>query len=220
MHICNNQPRKLQAATPNYDQSDLLLIAEGDEKAFFNFYSYHASQLRPFIIHYTGSATDTEDIIQETFIRVWLNRDRLASIENIPGWIYRIAARVYLDQLDREIKRRKRKDAFGRALYGTGFDIPAERTQVQEIHHRIRLALNTLSEQKQIVFQLNREKGLKPAQIAAQLNIPVGTVKNQLSAALREVREQLLASGYGPITILYLQALLAYYFSKISWFPA
>jgi RNA polymerase sigma-70 factor (ECF subfamily) len=204
----------LQAATPNYDQTDLLLIAEGDEKAFYTFYSYHASQLRPFLLNYTGSATDTEDIIQETFIRVWLNRDRLPAIENLSGWMYRIAARVYLDHLDREIKSRKRKDAFGQALYGSGQDRSAERTQVLEINHQIRQALQTLSEQKQLVFRLNREKGLKPAQIAAQLNIPVGTVKNQLSATLREIREQLLASGYGPISVLYLQALLSFFFSE------
>jgi DNA-directed RNA polymerase specialized sigma24 family protein len=40
-------------------------------------------------------------------------------------------------------------------------------------------------------------------EIAEKLRIPVGTVKNQLSAALKEIRELLIASGHGPVLIIY-----------------
>lgn len=186
------------------EKNDLLLIADGDEKAFFEFYSKQSDLLRPFLLTYTRSETDVEDIIQETFIKVWLNRNRLPDIENIRGWICRIASRVYLDHLERELKLRERKASFGEALYGPGLVVSGERTRLTEITNSIRKALDELPEQKKKVFCLNRELGMKPAEIAALLKIPVGTVKNQLSAALRQVREQLAASGYGPVTVLYL----------------
>ena len=178
-----------------HEDIDLSLIAEGDEKAFYTFYSHYSNLLRPFLLQYTQSQTDVEDIIQETFMRVWLNRDRLHEIENLGGWIYRIASRVYLDHLDRHIKHHERKAAFGESMYGSGQVVSSERTHLHELHNIIQRILGNLTEKKKQVFRLNREMAMKPAQIAAQLNMPVGTVKNQLSAALREIRDQLAAAG-------------------------
>lgn len=193
----------MQRSTSYQENTVLSLIADGDEKAFFQFYNQYASLLRPFLLNYTRSETDVEDIIQETFIRVWLNRDRLPEIENMAGWIYRIASRVYLDHLDREMKRRERKGSFGQFMYGAGLVVSSERTHFLELNNIIQRVLNTLPEQKKNVFRLNRELQMKPAQIAAQLNMPVGTVKNQLSAILREMRDQLSSAGYNSLTILY-----------------
>jgi len=186
----------------------LSLIAEGDEKAFYTFYFHYGNLLRPFLLQYTRSQNDVEDIIQETFIRVWLNRDRLQEIENLAGWLYRIASRVYLDHLDRNIKRNERKAAFGELLYGSGQVTSSERTHLHELHNIIQRILDNLPEKKKQVFRLNREMAMKPAQIAARLNMPVGTVKNQLSAALREIRDQLAAAGYGTLSIMYLFSIL------------
>lgn len=183
---------------------DLPLIADGDENAFYRFYNHYAGLLRPFLLSYTRTGADVEDIIQETFVRVWLNRDRLHEIENLKGWLYRIASRVYLDHLERDIKRRDRKASFGESMYGSGMVTSSERTHLNEVNDIIRGILNNLSGQKRKIFRLNREMQLKPAQIAAQLNMPVGTVKNNLSAVLREIRERLALAGYGPLSVLYL----------------
>jgi RNA polymerase sigma-70 factor (family 1) len=191
-----------------HEKIDLLLIADGDEKAFFSFYNHYANGLRPFLFQYTRSTTDVEDIVQETFIRIWLNRDRLHEIENIRAWVYRIASNVYLDHLEREIKQRERKPAFGESMYGSGLVVSSERTHLHDMHNIIDRVLNDLPEQKKKIFRLNRELSMKPGQIAARLKMPVGTVKNQLSAILREIREQLTQAGYGPFTLFYLLSIL------------
>ncbi|MGX5816729.1 RNA polymerase sigma factor [Chitinophaga lutea] len=177
------------------------LIADGDEKAFFEFYNRHSSLLRPFLLQYTRTETDVEDIIQETFIKIWMHRDQLPGIENVRAWVCRIASRVYLDHLDRELRARDRKETAGRDWYGAGQVSSEERTRLKEINISIRSALDGLPETKKKVFRLNRELGMKPAEIAELLDVPVGTVKNQLSAALREVRDRLVASGYGPMVM-------------------
>lgn len=177
-------------------------MAEGDERAFHQFYTFYSALLQPFLKKYTRQEADIEEIIQETFIRVWMNRDRLPDIEHIQAWIFRIASRVYIDHLSRQVKIAQRKDLYGTILYGSGATDPEERTALAEIRLNIHKAVEQLSEQKKKVFHLNRELGMKPAQIAGQLNMPVGTVKNQLSAALKEIREQLIAAGLGPIALL------------------
>jgi RNA polymerase sigma factor (sigma-70 family) len=199
----------LQPRVPYDEKTILFLIADGDEKAFFSFYSHYSNLLRPFLLHYTRSDTDVEDIIQETFIRVWLHRDQLPEIDNISGWIYRIASRVYLDYVDREIKRRERNPDFGKVLYGTGAAAPEERTHLMELNEMIHKALQTLSNKQLTIYRLNREQDMKPSQIATHLDMPVGTVKNQLSAALKEIRTQLLAMGYSPLFVYYLLSMIS-----------
>lgn len=195
-------------SNPYHEKIDLPKITDGDEKAFQEFYKFYSGLLRPFLLKYTRSETQMEDILQETFIRVWVNRDRLHEIDNLAGWIYRVASRVYLDYVDRELKLRERRDAFGEALHGSGLVVSSERTRLLEIHSCIQRTLNNLPEMRRKVFRLNREMDMKPARIAAFLNIPVGTVKNHLSLALREIREELIASGYGPVSIFILLSLL------------
>lgn len=182
----------------------MQLIADGDEKAFFAFYNHHANLLRPFLLKYSRTETDVEDIIQETFIKIWLHRDQLPGIMNMRAWINRIASRIYLDHIDRDLRSRERRESIGREWYGEGQVTSAERTRLLELRRNIHQAVDGLPEAKRKVFRLNRELGMKPAQIAEMLDVPVGTVKNQLSAALRQVRDQLVASGFGPLAFLWL----------------
>lgn len=192
-------------ANPPYEETmKVQLIADGDEKAFFEFYNHHANLLRSFLLRYSRSETDVEDIVQETFIKIWLHRDQLPEIVNMRAWINRIASRIYLDHIDRDLRSRERRESIGRDWYGAGEVASEERTRLLEIRKNIHQAVDGLSEPRRKVFRLNRELGMKPAQIAEMLDIPVGTVKNQLSAALRQVRDQLIVSGFGPLTFLWL----------------
>ncbi|OQP47452.1 hypothetical protein A4H97_08135 [Niastella yeongjuensis] len=186
-----------------YNEKELLQnIAQGDERAFFSFYDHYSALLRPFLFKYTRVESDVEEIVQETFIKIWVNRDDLATIENVKAWVFKIASRTYLNYLKKAIREKKRNLIAGS---GTAVETvtPFERTSVGEISAAIKQAIGKLSEQKKRVYAMSREQGLMPMEIAEKLGIPVGTVKNQLSAALKEIREHLIASGHGPVLIIY-----------------
>ncbi len=92
-----------------YNEREVLYrVADGDEKAFYTFYDHYSEQLRPFLWKYTRSQTDIEDIIQETFIRIWINRDQLIEVENLQGWIFKIAARIYLNYVSKSLAEKKK----------------------------------------------------------------------------------------------------------------
>jgi len=186
-----------------YNEKELLQrIAQGDERAFFTFYDHYSALLRPFLLKYTRVENDVEEIVQETFIKIWVNRDGLEKVENPKAWVFKIASRTYLNYLKKATREKKRN-----LIAGSGSAVetitPFERTAVGEISAAIKQAVSSLSEQKKRVFNMSREQGLMPMEIAEKLNMPVGTVKNQLSAALKEIREHLIASGHGPVLIIY-----------------
>lgn len=177
-------------------------IADGDERAFFAFYDHYSNLLRPFLWKYTSAQSDIEEIIQETFIKVWINRDTLETLDNPRAWLYRIASNTYLNYVNKLASERKRALKAAGAESPVEMVTPLEKTSVREIDAAIREAVGSLSEQKKRVYLLSREQGLKPADISEQLGIPVGTVKNQLSAALKDIRDYLVAAGHGPILLL------------------
>ncbi len=187
------------------DENELLIsIAEGDEEAFASFYSSYAPRLKAYAWKFTRSREDTEEIIQESFLQVWLHRDKLPGLDHVQAWIYKITARCCLQWIRRqtgENNRVARLAAFNAALV---LPTPADFVQWQELKTVVETAINSLPPIRQEIYRINREEGLKPAAIAIRLDMPVGTVKNHLSQAIRSIRDQLLAFGYPVETLIVL----------------
>jgi len=182
----------------------LQSIAQGDERSFFLFYEHYAALLRPFLVKYTRSETDREEVIQETFIKIWVHRDSLETLENPKAWVFKIAARTYLNYLKKATREKKRNLVAGQASGVIDTVTPFERTAVEEIKTLVSQAVSNLSEQKKRIYHMSRDQGMMPMEIAKKLGISVGTVKNQLSAALKDIRQQLMAAGHGPAILIYI----------------
>jgi RNA polymerase sigma-70 factor (ECF subfamily) len=180
-----------------------MRIADGDEAAFASLFNRYYPLLRPFILKFTHSADKTEEMLQETFMRVWLSRDELPDIENLQAWIFTIAARMCLHALRTELNHRKKLAALQSLEAGQQTTTPLESTQLAEISRLVSEAVNNMPPQRQRIYRMSREQGLKPAAIAEALSLSVATVKNALVAALKDIRHHLGAAGH-TISLLYL----------------
>jgi DNA-directed RNA polymerase specialized sigma24 family protein len=66
------------------DEKNLLQqIAQGDERAFTTLFYAYLTNLQPYIMKLTRSAEDTEEVIQETFMRLWMGRDKLDEVRTL-----------------------------------------------------------------------------------------------------------------------------------------
>jgi len=172
-------------------------IADGDEAAFASLFNRYYPLLRPFIFKFTRSADKTEEMLQETFMRIWLNRDQLPDIEHLHAWIFTIASRQCLQAIRTELNHRK-KLAQLQKLQETGLvtNTPLETTQLAEISRLVSQAVSKMPPQRQRIYRMSREQGLKPAAIAETLSLSVATVKNVLVTALKDIRDHLGAAGH------------------------
>jgi len=186
-----------------YSEQDLLQPAsEGDERSFALIYKRYYPQLRPFILKYADSALEAEEIIQETFIRVWLSREKLTEIENLHAWIFKIASNEYLSALRKKLKDRERMGALIRNNRPGGAEAsPFDLVNIEEIRQAVKEAVASLPAQRRRIYQMSRDEGLKIAEIAERLSISPQTVKNALTACLRYIREYLSAAGH-PFLLL------------------
>lgn len=189
---------------PTHDIKELLLqVAEGDESAFRLFYLQYYARLKPLVQKYTGSATDAEEILQLAFLRVWLNREKLPGIQNLDGWLYRIAYREYLNFERSRLNYESRLNQYSASLTGTDkHQSPLDTAHLENIRKSIQTVIENLAPQRKRIYELSRNEGLKIAEIAEKLSISERTVKNVLFTVLKTIREQLIAEGYGPLSLI------------------
>ncbi len=145
-----------------------------------------------------GNLEDARDALQETFIKCWLHQAQLPRIENPKAWIFRIALNAGHD-VRSTAWRRKRVPLNGDAtmLLATDTDHetttgPGTRIEHEEEMARVRRAVAALRAEEQEVFLLRQNAQLSYDEIARTIEVPLGTVKSRMRAALAKLRTALV----------------------------
>jgi RNA polymerase sigma-70 factor (ECF subfamily) len=181
----------------------LARVSDGDERAFLLLHKHYYAALRPIIEKYFDAGNQVEEILQQTFLKVWLNRDKLPAIENLRAWIYKIAYREYLMALRTRLNYEERLNRYANTLNINDSRVsPQDTAHLQDIRKCIGEVIAKLSPQRRQIYELSRNEGLKISEIAEKLAIAPQTVKNVLFLVLKLIREHLINSGYGPFFLL------------------
>jgi RNA polymerase sigma-70 factor (family 1) len=199
--------------TDIYDEKDLFRrIAEGDESAFAIIFHRHKSPLFDYGMKITKSQVAAEELVQECFVKLWLARKNLQTVDNPVGYLHMMARNAGVDYL-----RRLSLDAGMQKKVWAGIshmENPIlQKIQVSETQRLIDEAVSQLPLQQREVFMLSRYEGLNYDQIGLQMGIASNTVKNHLVKALKYVREY-LGSKYGSPIVLVLMTFPGSFFVK------
>lgn len=173
---------------PDITDKDLLIkLRKGDEQAFRELYVRHNRQVLAFAIHLTHSAVDAEDILQDTFLRLWTSRAALPDIERFDNYIFMIARNRTLDHLRKVALQQRLIDQVWANISEISEELE-QQLDARESKQLIHKALEALSPQKQTVFQLSRQQGLSHEEISQQLHLSKSRVKNLLVETLKHIR--------------------------------
>jgi len=145
---------------------------------------------------------ESEDVVQEVFIKVWNARFQLDETGNIWSFIYIITKRLALNKL-RDLKVQIKNQV---VLFETNFaqiGSSDNNTLVQEILALEHEVLEKLPEQQRKVYVLSRVEGLTYKEIAGQMNIAPNTVKNHIIQALKTFKKHFQRFGY-PLFLFFL----------------
>ena len=194
----------MQSTVPFNEREIILRLSEGDEAAFALVYNYYQPKLSLYIAPFTyNSKEDTEEIIQDIFVKIWMRRETLLAIENFQHYLFRMARNQFLDS-------QKKKKSYTVALNGNAereneFRSPVhERMVFDEYSAVARKAIDTLSPQRKTIFLMRYESDRSISEIAEDLKIAKQSVKNQLYEATKLVKEYLQAHGDLPVVLLLL----------------
>lgn len=147
-------------------------------------------------------ATAAEDVVQEAFLSVWSNARRFDPARgSVRVWLLTMVRRRCIDIL-RGRRRRVEVDDLDDILEQSVPTDDVWETVLQKLEAQdVRRALASLPEEQRTTIQLAFFKGLTHAQIATQMNVPLGTVKGRLRLALDKLRLTLTPpNGSAPLT--------------------
>lgn len=172
------------------EETELQWIAQaqtGDRHAFGELVYHYRESVINVVYRMCGDANLAEDAAQEAFIRAWQNLPRYQPRSPFRNWLYRIATNVALDVLRRE---RDTVDIDDMPLAESGLDLEAT-VEGNERAAQVRQAVLALAPASRIVLILREYEGLSYKEIAATLDVPVGTVMSRLNYARTQLRETL-----------------------------
>ncbi len=162
-------------------------LAKGDEQAFEAIYRHYTRRLFPYVQKLLKTPELSEELIQDIFVQIWMNRHVFAHVEYPASYLFSIANRQALKYLKKVASdaRILKKIMDGSEPYSNETE---EQIILRESVEAINLAVAQLPDQRRLIWELSRNEGLSHDQIAERLSISKNTVKNQMVQALKHVR--------------------------------
>lgn len=178
-------------------QNEQLLVSrlkEGDVEAFDTLFNNFSPKLYRFAFRYLKSKEDSEEVVQEVFLKVWEKRAMLQEELSFSSFLFTITQRVALNVIR---KKRNSEKATAVALINIDQDANFVEDQIfaSQLMECTKAAVDSLSPQRKRIFTMSREQYLSYEQIAKSLNISKNTVEVQMVLALKHVRKYLTQFG-------------------------
>lgn len=176
---------------------ELMGRFQGDDVQAFNILvDRYKNQLLNFIFRFIGDYTVAEDLVQETFLRLYKKKHYYKEIAKFSTWIYTIAGNLAKS----ELRRKKRRTFFSISNASNDdhdFDLldpdsnPMEKTETSMTMIEIQNAIDKLPEHFKEVVLMRDVQELSYEEIADALKIPLGTVKSRVNRGRIKLQEQL-----------------------------
>ncbi len=186
----------------------ILKLRQGDESAYISLFNDYYVNLCSYSRRYVGRKDIAEDVVSETFYKIWKNRKKLQIETSIKAYLFKAVANNSLYHLRKLSKEDKIEDYFkGVEHENIGFSELSENLSdqsilMQELTDRINDAVNQLPPQQQTAFRLKRFQGKKNKEIAVEMGISIKTFEMHLSKAMLSLRNNL--KEYLPAFLLYM----------------
>jgi RNA polymerase sigma-70 factor (ECF subfamily) len=153
--------------------------------------SKSTKSLKPIAIRLTRDAQEAEDLLQETVLKAYTNREKFTEGTNLKAWLYTIMKNTFITNYQRMVRRNTFIDTSDNLHYIHSNNNITENLAYSNFALKdIKKAIGNLEDTYRIPFMMHF-RGFKYYEIAEKLNIPIGTVKNRIHIARQELKKRL-----------------------------
>ena len=151
-------------------QDELILfrkMQEGDWCAFNSFFESYSERLYLYALGFVGNRAEAEDIVQDTFIYLWVNHSCIDR------------------KLHAEVEQR-----YLREMMASGEESSEDSENLEELYRRLQVVMDSLPPKCKEIFILGCVEGLSYKDVAEQLGVSVNTVKTQVKVAYKKIKSE------------------------------
>ena len=186
----------LQKEIAEYSDEALFeKIALKEKWAFSEIYDRYSARLYGLALKILKDQTLAEDTLQEVFLTIWNKAGRYRSERGAPlGWMTILCRNRCIDALRKQEKERQRSSVLNEDVHQISeADDPLHKTDYREMQSIIKDSFENLSTEQRVPIEMAYFQGLSQSEIAADLNLPLGTVKTRMRLGMQKLRNVLLA---------------------------
>lgn len=172
------------------DIKTIEALWNGDHKAFETIFLAYYNKTKAFIYGYIKSESDAEELTEDLFVNLWINRQSIDTSKSFDSWLHTIARNAAINFL---------RHKYIQATYINNIQIQEcsstseEDLIAKELGLHINDIVDKMPKQRKQIYILSRHEELSNTEIACRLNTTKRNVESQLSLALKEIRKAISA---------------------------
>jgi len=167
----------------------LKQLKAGEIPAFECIYKLKSKEVYYFALGILKNTDTAEEILQETFIRLWEKRNTINPDHDISSFLFSIAHHLSIDKFRKDFRQQEKLkmiQELSESNNSTEDDI-----RLSDLNQALEKAIEKLPPKRKLVFTLSRMEGRDNDEISKKLNISKNTVENQIVEALKFIRKEL-----------------------------
>lgn len=166
-------------------------VAEGDSKAFETLFRRLSERVFRYVRGMTGEESVAHDITQDTFVRLWSSRDRLADVEWVEAYVFQTARRLVYNRTRDERVRRKNEALLNADDMDARPPAPDDEVDTDLLRELLDRWIADLPDRQREALTLRRMEGMSHDTIAGVMGISKHTVNTHIMRAMNALRERL-----------------------------
>lgn len=184
----------------------LSQLAASNPAAIEELYNYYYPRLYNFSKAFLKLEDGIDDILQDVFLRIWQNRDKIKTPSTFNSFIFTITRNLLLNELRSRLHNQKVKEKIGKLAIPTEYSL-VEQREYDELKEKIEQAIEELPVRQKEIFTLSRIEGFSHREIAEKLHVSAKTIEFHIAKASAILRKKLLKFELSPILIFVQQFL-------------
>lgn len=178
----------------NIESQLIVSMKNGSYKAFEQIYQMYVKRLFAYSLQFTKSQEESEEIVQDVFVRLWNNRTKIRQEDSIRSLLFIMAKHSLINAFRAKINQPE-YDEYLQYIDKCTVNDTSYRLEYQEFLDKFHVALRALSPTQQKVVTLSKLDQFSNKEIADMLSLSEQTVKNQLSLGLKMLKVKLRYLG-------------------------
>ncbi|GGH00224.1 RNA polymerase sigma-70 factor [Mucilaginibacter phyllosphaerae] len=163
----------------------------GDKTAFNELYLLLEAKIYNFAFSFLGERETAQEITNDAFLKLWLNREKLSAINNLQVYLYVLVKNACLNHLRSVSLKQIKEPQLTERFYFTISTDPSQLLISKELKERLLKEINKLPPRCKLIFKMVKEDDLSCNEVAAILGLSNKTVFAQLAIALARIEAAL-----------------------------